>query len=378
MRQPSVLGIVSFKVFPAQMGGQKGVANFYSHLAKKAKLVLAVEKENISTANDYTVLPFLYHHKRGFANLRYIFRLRKLIKQQAIDVICIEHSYMGWLGILLRWLSKKPFIIHSHNIEAHRFRDMHKPLWRVYQWYEGWVHGKADHSFFISQEDLDWAITHYRLSRERCTVITYGADLLHPLDKKERVTSREQLIIENKLDPATRLFLFNGTLDYLPNTDALRIIINELLLRLQAKQFLFRIFICGNRITDQWQKVLRSYPDIIFKGFVDDISLYFKGADCFINPVTLGSGIKTKLIDALAYDQTCISARSGAKGIPQEITGEKLVLVDDYDWQGFADNMFTQSDRTLQSVPAAFYQFFNWDQIVQKALSVIAVMKSRN
>ncbi len=121
-------------------------------------------------------------------------------------------------------------------------------------------------------------------------------------------------------------------------------------------------------MSDQWKKVLNAYPDIIYKGFVEDISLYFKGVDCFINPVTLGSGIKTKLIDALAYDQICISARSGAKGIPQELAGEKLVLVDDYDWQDFADKMFTQSDRNLQTVPAAFYQFFNWDAIVQKAL----------
>jgi glycosyltransferase involved in cell wall biosynthesis len=378
MRQPSVLGIVSFKVFPAQMGGQKGVANFYAHLARQAKVVLAVEKENAPAGNDHSVLPFLYHHKWGLANLRYVFRLRKLIKQEAIDVICIEHSYMGWLGILLRWLTKKPYIIHSHNIEAHRFRDMHKTLWRVYQWYERWVHGKADHSFFISQEDRDWAIIHYRLAEEKCTVVTYGTNITRSLDSNEKETCRRQLITENKLDPSTRLFLFNGTLDYLPNTDALRIIISELLLLLRAKRFSFRIFICGNRLSDQWKKVLNSYPDIIYKGFVEDISLYFKGADSFINPVTLGSGIKTKLIDALAYDQTCISASSGAKGIPREIAGEKLVLVDDYDWQAFADNMFTQSNSNLQSVPAEFYQFFNWDLIVQKALVVIKAMKNRN
>jgi glycosyltransferase involved in cell wall biosynthesis len=378
MRQPSVLGIVSFKVFPTQMGGQKSVADFYSHLTKQAKVVLAVEKENISTAGNFAVLPFLYHHKWGLANLRYVFRLRKLIKQEEIDVICIEHSYLGWLGILLRWFTKKPLIIHSHNIEAHRFRDMHKILWRVYQWYEKWVHGKADHSFFITQEDQDWAIDNFHLDKEKCTVITYGTDITQALTNEERNRCRHQLISENSLDPDTRLFLFNGTLDYLPNTDALRIVISELILLLRAKHFAYRIFICGNRLSDQWQKVLRSYPDIIYKGFVEDIGLYFKGADCFINPVTLGSGIKTKLIEALSYNQPCISARSGAKGIPEEMAGEKLVLVNDYDWQAFADNMFAKSSETLQNVPEAFYQFFNWELIIQRAISVIATMKPRN
>ncbi len=374
MNQLSVLGIISFKVFPAQMGGQKGVAGFYSHLAKQTKVVLAVAKENmVSDTTGEKVFPFLYHHKWGFANLRYVFRLRKLIKQENIDVVCIEHSYLGWMGMLLRWLTKKPFIIHSHNIEAHRFRDMHNPLWRVYRWYEKWVHQNADHSFFISQEDMDWAITHYQPDAKKCTVITYGTDITQALSETERAVYRSQLITENKLNPSTRLFLFNGTLDYLPNTDALRIIISELLLLLRSKKIPFRIFICGNRLSEQWQKVLRSNSAIIYKGFVDNVDLYFKGADCFINPVTLGSGIKTKLIDALAFNQPCISSRSGAKGIAQEIAGSKLILIDDYDWQAFADKMFTQ--HPLENVPEIFYRQFNWDLIIQKAVAVIALLK---
>jgi glycosyltransferase involved in cell wall biosynthesis len=369
MGQPTVLGIISYKVFPAQMGGQKCVTGFYSHLAKLTRVVLAVAKENTTIdKGDYEVSSFLYHHKWGVANLRYVFRLRKLIKQQSIDVICIEHSYLGWLGMLLAWLTKKPFIIRSHNIEALRFRDMQKSLWRIYQWYEKWVHQNANHTFFITREDQDWAIAHYGLDKKKCTVITYGTDMLAALPENERVRHRDQLITENNLQADSRLFLFNGTLDYLPNTDALRIIVSELLQLLQSLQFSFRIFICGNRLSEQWQKVLQAYPNIIYKGFVDDIGLYLKGADCFINPVTLGTGIKTKLVDALACNQACISAKSGAKGIPAEIAGSKLILVDDYDWPKFANSMFTQSFTPQQNVPEAFYQMFHWNAIVQKAL----------
>jgi hypothetical protein len=369
MRPPSVLGIISFKVFPAHMGGQKGVSVFYAHLAMQTKVVLAVAKENGDTKEiDAEIFPFLYHHKWGFANLRYVYRLCKLIKQKNIDVICIEHSYLGWLGMLLRWFTKKPFIIHSHNIEAHRFRDMHKPGWRMYQWYERWIHRHADHSFFINGEDKNWVIANWHLDPQKCTVITYGTELTQALPENERAVYRRQLITENKLDAGTQLFLFNGTLDYLPNTDALRIIISELLPLLQPMHFSFRIFVCGNRLSQQWAEVLRSYPDIIYKGFVDDIDLYFNGTDCFINPITLGSGIKCKLVDALSHNQSCISTRSGAKGIPQETTGTKLVVLDDYDWPGFANAMHMHSEKMQQDTPTAFYQLFNWDAIIQKAL----------
>lgn len=370
-QQPSVLGIISYKVFPAQMGGQKCVTGFYDHLAMHTKVVLAVAKENEVTANDTgkpEIQSFLYHHKWGFANLRYVFRLRKLIKQSSIDVICIEHSYLGWLGVLLRYLTKKPFIIRSHNIEAHRFRDMHKPLWRVYRWYEKWVHQKADHSFFITEEDRHWALAHYRIDPSKCTTITYGTDITEALPDHQRALFRNQLVADNKLHASTKLFLFNGTLDYLPNTDALRIILHELLLPLQSMRLSFRIFICGNRLSEQWQKVLAKYPDIIYKGFVPDISLYNKGADCFINPVTLGSGIKTKLVEALAYNQPCISAMSGAKGVPEEVAGNRLILVSDYDWLDFARKMYSIQPQTRENVLPAFYQMFNWDTVVQKAL----------
>lgn len=369
MKLPSVLGIVSYKVFPAQMGGQKCVADFYSHLALKTRVVLAVSKDNETDASGLCkVFPFLYNHHRGFANIFYVFRLQKLIRQEQIDIICIEHSYFGWLGILLRRLTKKPYIIRSHNIEAQRFRDMRKDWWLLYQWYEKWVHRSADHSFFITNDEMSWAIRNWQLDEKKCTVVTYGTDIRQPITTNEKAASREQLIIQNNLNPTTRLFLFNGSFDYLPNTDALRVIINELLPVLNNLAIDYRILICGRGMTESWQKVLQSHPELIYKDFVADVSLYYKGADCFINPVTLGSGIKIKLIDALANNLTVISARNGSRGVDGEVIGKKLIVLDDYDWQSFAQTMADSELTEPVDTPASFYRQFNWDTIVQKAL----------
>jgi hypothetical protein len=369
MKSLSVLGIVSYQVFPAQMGGQKCVADFYSHLAKQTKVVLAVSKENETAGTfGFQTFPFLYHHRIGFANLFRIYRLYKLIKQEAIDVICIEHSYLGWLGMLLRWITKKPFIIRSHNIEALRFRDMQKTGWRLYALYERWVHRKADFSFFITAEEMQWAITHWQLDEKKCCVITYGTDIRQPVGYAEKFIYRKQLCLENKLPVQTKLFLFNGSFDYLPNIDALRVIISELLPALQLQSFDFRIFICGRWLSKQWQDVLKTHPEIIDKGMVDDIAYYYKAVDCFINPVTLGSGIKIKLIDALSYNLTIISARNGARGVLPELTGQKLLILEDYDWQGFAKTMADPANLAPLDTPEAFYEAFNWDTIVQKAL----------
>ena len=137
---------------------------------------------------------------------------------------------------------------------------------------------------------------------------------------------------------------------------------------MQATRIPFRIFICGSRTTSTWKKVLQHTPGIIFKDFVPDINLYLHGSDCFMNPVTLGSGIKIKLVDALAQDLAAVSTRSGARGVAVSLTGDTLRLVDDYNWPAFVQALFEQADHTPPHLPEDFYQFFNWDHIVQKAL----------
>ncbi len=369
MQPDAILGLVSFSVFPAEMGGQKGVADFYTYLAQRRKVVLAVYKKNpVAKDQPFMVLPILDHHKWLFTNFRHIAKLAKLIRQQPIGYIFIEHSYPAWMGWVLRRMTGKPYFIHSHNIETHRFRDMCKPLWQVYGWYEKKIHRLANHSFFITQEDRNWACTHWHLEINRTSVVTYGTALLSPLPQEQKRIYREQLLKENQLSPDTKLFLFNGTLDYLPNIDAIGIIIHTIIPLLVMANQSFRIIICGSKLGKKWEDILHATPGVLYKGFVPDIALYFRGSDCFINPVTQGAGIKTKLIDALAENLTCISTRSGARGIPQNLTGDKLICVEDNDWGAFTNAMLSLDLSLYPDTPGSFYQNFHWNTIIQQAL----------
>ena len=369
MTPSSVLGLVSYKVFPAQMGGQKCVAQFYAHLSKTTAVSLAVPKNDLASGNvGYTVLPLLYDHWWGFLNLLKVYRLSKIISKKNISHLIIEHSYFGWLGLLLKRITKIPVIIRSHNIEAHRFRDLQRGWWRLYEWYEKNVHRRVDHSFFITPEDMSWAIANWQLDAGKCSILTYGTDITAPVSDTEKQRCRAQLVNDHQLDPAERLFLFSGSLDYLPNTDALRILITEIIPLLLTAGFRFRIFLCGAHLNSQWQEVIKAYPNIIYKGFVEQLDKLTAGVDCFINPVTLGSGIKTKLVETLALSQRAISTAMGAKGLSKEMFGNQLTIVADYDWPSFAARMM-DVDVTLPAVtPAIFYSEFNWDHIVQKAL----------
>jgi glycosyltransferase involved in cell wall biosynthesis len=272
------------------------------------------------------------------------------------------------LGWLLRLFTKAELILRVHNIEAHRFRDMQRNWWRIYYVYERLICKSANQIWFTSPNDAAWMQSQWNIPLDHCTILNYGVDINSATTTIEKKQFRSQIEIQYQLHPTTRLFLFNGTLDYIPNTDALRIIVSELLPRLDKLQKGYRIFICGNRITEQWRKELEKHPQIILAGFVPDISVYYKGTDCFINPVTLGSGVKTKLVEALAYNQDIISVESGAKGIEADYCGQKLQLIPDYDWDAFTYTMMQLELPSKNVTPIAFYQDFNWKHIVDKAI----------
>jgi len=368
-QQPAILALVSYRVFPALMGGQKCIAAFYQELQKSVHLKLIVSSDNdLSYAPGLDATNYLYNHWKGFHNLRYFWRLRKIIQTNQIDFLIIEHSYFGWLGWLLKLFTRVQLILRVHNIEAYRFRDMQRKWWRIYYLYERWICNRANQIWFTSPSDAAWMRANWKIPSQECTVLNYGVAVLQAPSMIEKKQQRQILLDEFQLHVQTRLFLFNGTLDYIPNTDALRIIVSELLPRLDRFQKGYRIFVCGNRITEQWKKELERHPQIIFAGFVPDISVYYKGTDCFINPVTLGSGVKTKLVEALAYNQDIISVASGAKGIEASYCDAKLQLIPDYDWDAFTSNMMQLELPSKKETPSAFYQNYNWKHIVDKAI----------
>ncbi len=370
MLQPTVLGIISFKTFPAQMGGQKYVADYYTELSKYTKVVLAVSNDNeVDRYAPFTVYPFLYNNWLAFLNLLYIFKLCSIIRKEKINIIIIDHSYFGWLGFLLRLFTRKKLVIKSANIEALRFKDMRRTGWQLYLKYEGWVHRTANINFFITDEEREFAIKQWNLVPAVCNTLAYGSKTLSPASNDENNRCRQLLISDNNLNINTVLFLFNGTLDYIPNSDALYIIIQELLKRLENSIIPFKIFICGNQISDEWKNVINNKEQIIFKGFVHDINLYYKGVDCFICPVTLGTGIKTKLVEAIAHGKKVIACKKSGEGFNQEELGDQLQLVENYNWTAFAKAMKNINPHQHNYTPPhSFYTKINWTNIVQESI----------
>ena len=86
----------------------------------------------------------------------------------------------------------------------------------------------------------------------------------------------------------------------------------------------------------------------------------------------MGGGIKTKLVEAVGYNVSCVSTSSGAFGLDVAVAGKKIEIVADGDWQSFA-NAILNTDGSQNTGPA-FFNYFYWGNIAKKAEAVLINM----
>jgi len=362
-----VVNIVPYPYLPYFSGGQKLIAHFNHYLGEQCVLHVAGTADNdAALADTYTFHPILKKSRFRYADIGSFLRIRSLIKKEQISTVIIEHPYLGWLGWALKATCKIKLVVHTHNIEYERFRTLGKSWWPMLKYYESFVLRQADKVFCITEDDRHWMINKMNLQAEKCMVVPYGITQKQMPDDKQH--SKIALSKRHHFDPQHALFLFNGLLDYKPNLDALHVILEKINPLLLKSNLQYNIIITGKKLPAELNKLKAwNHVHIHYAGFVDDIDLYFKAADLFLNPVQSGGGVKTKMIEAIACGTTVISTATGAIGIERSVTGEKLVLVADNYWDGFADAILKHAQQQTET-PADYYKYYNWQQITEQVV----------
>ncbi|MFY7963776.1 MAG: glycosyltransferase [Chitinophagaceae bacterium] len=365
----NVLSLVPYQFLPPKMGGQKCIALGNKYLAKYLNLTCITTENNINNEDvNYAVFNILSNSKLRYINVFYFFTIRNIVKKNRISHLIIEHPYYGWLAILLKFFCGIKLIVRSHNIESNRFKTIGKWWWKLLWHYEKTVHKNADLSLFITNEDLSFAQKNFNLHKKKCEVITYGFELKEIPSEDLRKSAKLEIRNQHKITENETIILFNGTLDYKPNLDAIDSILNFINpILLKDTNFKYKIIICGKNLPSSYNNT--NHTNIILTGFVNDIGKYYLGSDIFINPVIDGGGIKTKIVEALGYNLSLITTKSGSIGIPNDIIGNKMTVVNDTDWITFAD-CIKKIDTSINT-PTSYFEHFYWGNIAEKAASNI-------
>ena len=184
--------------------------------------------------------------------------------------------------------------------------------------------------------------------------------------------SRKTVLIRHNIPDEARIFLFFGPQSYQPNLEAVRIIARDIVPKLKlTARFPFRVLICGGGLPESEQDELAQSEYIQYLGFVDQIEEYIMAADVVLNPILTGGGVKTKIIEAIAFGTTVLSFRTGGLGMNREVCGEKLRITEDNDVAGFVQEMLQEAAKGVSKTPDTFYREYYWGAVADQVHSFL-------
>jgi len=125
----------------------------------------------------------------------------------------------------------------------------------------------------------------------------------------------------------SRQLVFTGSMDWLPNEDAMRFFCRDVLPLVRAEEPDVTLSIVGRAPTPAVQR-LGEEPGIQVTGRVDDVRPYMSDAAAYIVPLRIGGGTRLKIFEAMAMGKAVVSTTVGAEGLPVT-SGEHVLLADE-------------------------------------------------
>lgn len=174
--------------------------------------------------------------------------------------------------------------------------------------------------------------------------------------------------------------LFTGTLDYRPNVDAVQWFCREVLPLIQRSRPEVELLIVGRSPTPAVRAL--AGPGVRIVGDVPEIADYFAQATVYVVPMRMGSGVRFKVLEAMARGLPVVSTPMGLAGIPA-VHGTHCLRAEGP--QAFAQAVLQliESPRQRSSLVEAARRLvaqFDWSLLVPKleALYVALLQKARD
>jgi len=247
-------------------------------------------------------------------------KIGEIIRTRPIDLVQIDCTLMAYYG---RMMGDIPGIFVELDAGILKLGESYNPAcrgWRkVFEIYE-WLR--------MLRYELDF------LPNFRKTIALSQGDtvlLKSFLPSLDVVTVTMGTDLEQFLDPYSPVenyqILYVGSLGHYPNVDAIRWFVAEVLPGIRKKIPTAIVKIVGSGDPSGIEDI-RNQPGVVYIGPVDDVRPYLRESAVFVAPVRLGSGMKGKVLEALAMAKPMVATSVATRGIPV-VSGRHLLIADD-------------------------------------------------
>ena len=254
-------------------------------------------------------------------------RVKALLETQAFDVIVCDFLPPA---VNLPKQLPCPAVIFTHNVESEIWRRhaetkrgavgrwlygaQHKRMLR----YEGQTLARFDGVLAVSDADRStFAALYPHAIRQPVHVVPTGVDTDYFAPSPVR----------NPQSATRKTLIFTGSMDWLPNEDAMQFFCRDILPLIRAEEPDVRLSIVGRAPTPAVRRLAEEH-NVQVTGRVDDVRPYMKEAAVYVVPLRIGGGTRLKIFEAMSMGKAVVSTTVGAEGLPVT-NGEHVMLADE-------------------------------------------------
>ncbi len=206
-------------------------------------------------------------------------------------------------------------VLFTHNVEAEIWRRhyerqtdpvrrfLFKQQWRRMLRFEADTVSRFDLVLAVSDTDRD---TLQRLYEEelQAPVLTVATGVDTSFFAPRPATAM-----------APRHLVFTGSMDWIPNEDAMKHFCADILPRIRSEEPGVTLSIVGRAPTPAVQR-LAQLAGVEVTGRVDDVRDHIERAAVYVVPLRIGGGTRLKIFEAMGMGKAVVSTSVGAEGLP--------------------------------------------------------------
>lgn len=286
----------------------------YKSAAMRRQIAIQLERETFDVVVCDFLMPSINMPARpGCATLLFQHNVEAMIWQRHFE---IQNSRL-----------KKAYL----RVEARKTRAFERATTR-----------KFDYVVAVSREDVETMRRDYGL--EHVAEVPTGVDTAYFRPRTGEA-------------PEPHTLVFTGSMDWLPNEDAIQYFVEQVLPRIRASVPDVSLVVVGRNPSSGLVELSRRQPSIVVTGRVDDVRRFMERAAVYIVPIRIGGGTRLKIFEAMAMERPVVSTTVGAEGLPVQ-DGVELLIADTPDSfadaviRALTDHEFARglSDRAARSV----------------------------
>lgn len=282
--------------------------------------------------------------------------LRAHVESERPDLV---HVFSGPLAGLVGELDGVPAVLTAMDARTRNLRaraDMARGprrLWlrdeeRRYRRYQQRWYPLFDSVVLVT--DPDAAIVRHEAAGTRTAVIPNGVAV--PPDDGTRRTAG-----------AGPTVLFHGALSYAPNILAVKHLVTDVWPRVRRARPDATLVLVGRNPASEVHQLSRA-DGVNLVGEVEDVWPWLRGADVYVCPMTSGTGIKNKLLEAMGAGRPCVVSPLATQGLAVVDDSHLLVRTDaDATARAVVELFDAPAERTRLGEAAAAYvaAAHSWD-----------------